>query len=588
LRRARELDSRERRKSSSYSRSYPNTPAAHPSSFTPGPPHPLQPPMSTPGDFSTLPYPATPGKPLQSGPEYGPFPVSKAFTDGGSGPKHLPGPGLNHPGRTPYHPDHNMLELEGRMRDLDMGRDRNLAHFNGGPSYNMEAKGKNPYDYDLRGAGQYNWGPVGPQGGKPMGPQDGGPSGARSGGPSGARSGGPSGAHGGEPMGPYAGGPSGAHGGEQMGPYGGRPQGAHGGAPKGAHGGGPMGHHGGEPMGPYGGPMGSQGGGPMRPQGGEPMGPQGGGPMRSQGGGPMGSQGGGPMRPQGGGPMGPQGGGPMGPQGGGPMGPQGGPSKGMGGMGMPKAGPNGWDFSEMGLPNENVGPSKGNARLSKGFGMKSNHERYFDEQGDFGHPDMGGFASQPRKPNTQGLPPNQFSYEGLPPQHSKAGGTRPPPNSHSMPPDQFFDSLPANPRKPGGPGNSVHEGPFIPSKQGAIRSLNELNSSFPPQAFPSQQTYSKNQFPDGPMSGGYSPYGSGMPGNPQLMGYQQQPQAPPGFRRPVGGSQSFRSFDPLKIQDMDAFYEHIPRMPMILQAHDVQHEDWIRCMQVCGIYATKH
>ncbi|KAI0080703.1 hypothetical protein K474DRAFT_1657513, partial [Panus rudis PR-1116 ss-1] len=36
----------------------------------------------------------------------------------------------------------------------------------------------------------------------------------------------------------------------------------------------------------------------------------------------------------------------------------------------------------------------------------------------------------------------------------------------------------------------------------------------------------------------------------------------------------------MKIQDMDDFFENIPRMPLVLVTHDVYHEDWIRFMTV--------
>ena len=36
----------------------------------------------------------------------------------------------------------------------------------------------------------------------------------------------------------------------------------------------------------------------------------------------------------------------------------------------------------------------------------------------------------------------------------------------------------------------------------------------------------------------------------------------------------------MKIQDMDDFFENLPRMPKVLVPHDVYHEDWIRFMQV--------
>lgn len=56
--------------------------------------------------------------------------------------------------------------------------------------------------------------------------------------------------------------------------------------------------------------------------------------------------------------------------------------------------------------------------------------------------------------------------------------------------------------------------------------------------------------------------------------------APEGFSRPPSLAQPYTRFDTLKIQDMDDFFENIPRMPLVLVPHDVYHEDWIRLMTV--------
>jgi hypothetical protein len=64
-----------------------------------------------------------------------------------------------------------------------------------------------------------------------------------------------------------------------------------------------------------------------------------------------------------------------------------------------------------------------------------------------------------------------------------------------------------------------------------------------------------------------------FPGEAQLA-------APEGFSRPINAAQPYTPFETMKIQDMDDFAEHIPRMPLVLQPHDVYHEDWIRLMQV--------
>jgi hypothetical protein len=92
-----------------------------------------------------------------------------------------------------------------------------------------------------------------------------------------------------------------------------------------------------------------------------------------------------------------------------------------------------------------------------------------------------------------------------------------------------------------------------------------------------------------PPAGGVSPNIGGMTSLTGPGGYagQQQEQlaAPEGFSRPVNAAQPYTPFDPMKIQDMDAFLDNIPKMPLVLQPHDVYHSDWIRFMQVRWTYS---
>ncbi|KAF8268269.1 hypothetical protein EI94DRAFT_1197862 [Lactarius quietus] len=71
-----------------------------------------------------------------------------------------------------------------------------------------------------------------------------------------------------------------------------------------------------------------------------------------------------------------------------------------------------------------------------------------------------------------------------------------------------------------------------------------------------------------------------MGGGATLAG-PEPPMLPPpdGFSRPANLAQSYTFFETMKIQDMDDFYDNIPRMPMVLVPHDVYHEDWIRLCQ---------
>jgi len=63
--------------------------------------------------------------------------------------------------------------------------------------------------------------------------------------------------------------------------------------------------------------------------------------------------------------------------------------------------------------------------------------------------------------------------------------------------------------------------------------------------------------------------------------FSEEPQlaAPEGFSRPINAAQPYTPFEMMRVQDMDDFANHIPRMPLVLQPHDVFHEDWIRFMQ---------
>jgi hypothetical protein len=55
---------------------------------------------------------------------------------------------------------------------------------------------------------------------------------------------------------------------------------------------------------------------------------------------------------------------------------------------------------------------------------------------------------------------------------------------------------------------------------------------------------------------------------------------PEGFTRRPNRSQPYTPFEPVKIQDLDDFVDHMPRMPLALVPHDVLHPDWIRFMTV--------
>ena len=66
---------------------------------------------------------------------------------------------------------------------------------------------------------------------------------------------------------------------------------------------------------------------------------------------------------------------------------------------------------------------------------------------------------------------------------------------------------------------------------------------------------------------------------PQSQNEQGMLPPPECFSRPPNPTQTYTQFDTLKIQDVDDLINHIPRMPVVLNAHDVYHSDWIKFMQ---------
>ncbi|KAG2755752.1 hypothetical protein P692DRAFT_20768169 [Suillus brevipes Sb2] len=76
---------------------------------------------------------------------------------------------------------------------------------------------------------------------------------------------------------------------------------------------------------------------------------------------------------------------------------------------------------------------------------------------------------------------------------------------------------------------------------------------------------------------------AGFPSSPRMPGAatggeSMQLAAPEAFSRPPNAAQPYTPFSVMRIQDMDKFYDQIPRMPLVLDTHDVYHQDWIRFM----------
>ncbi|KAF8738149.1 hypothetical protein AX14_011735 [Amanita brunnescens Koide BX004] len=82
-----------------------------------------------------------------------------------------------------------------------------------------------------------------------------------------------------------------------------------------------------------------------------------------------------------------------------------------------------------------------------------------------------------------------------------------------------------------------------------------------------------------PRSRAASPMPGGMPLPPEASFDRHQPTIPDCFSRPLNTTHSYPAFDPIKIQEMDEFLERLPKLPLVLQSHDVTHHDWIRLTQ---------
>ena len=189
---------------------------------------------------------------------------------------------------------------------------------------------------------------------------------------------------------------------------------------------------------------------------------------------------------------------------------------------------------------------------------------------------------------------------GAPEQAILSRSRAPSPNPMGGPGGMYGQRAPS-PNPMGGPGPGGY-GQRAPSPSpGAMfggnrsRAPSPIPGAVPPAQYP--QPLSRGRAPS-PLPGAPPPPYSGQQGGFQYsnanalprsprhgggMPLAQEPQMlppPDGFSRPANLAQSYTFFDTMKIQDMDDFYENMPRMPKVLVPHDVYHEDWIRFIQV--------
>ncbi len=78
----------------------------------------------------------------------------------------------------------------------------------------------------------------------------------------------------------------------------------------------------------------------------------------------------------------------------------------------------------------------------------------------------------------------------------------------------------------------------------------------------------------GAVPAAYQPFSQQMPQQTGMPDPDQgQLAAPEGFSRPINAAVSFTPFDKMKVQDMDTIVDNPPRMPAVLQPHDVYPSD---------------
>jgi hypothetical protein len=134
--------------------------------------------------------------------------------------------------------------------------------------------------------------------------------------------------------------------------------------------------------------------------------------------------------------------------------------------------------------------------------------------------------------------------------------------------------------------------PIPPSRGPPLRST----SPFPRAPSPYSGVYPSGHVLEGqPLSRSRAP--SPMPGPPSVAfptsprvpsfaagADHPQLSTPEAFSRPANAAQSYTPFNTMKIQEMEQFFDQIPRMPLVLETHDVYHQDWIRFMNVCFLF----
>ncbi|KAG2339836.1 hypothetical protein BDR05DRAFT_1002968 [Suillus weaverae] len=171
----------------------------------------------------------------------------------------------------------------------------------------------------------------------------------------------------------------------------------------------------------------------------------------------------------------------------------------------------------------------------------------------------------PRAPSPYARP---ISRAPSPYHGQQATSTYPPPHrapSPFVPPGQIHSVYPR--------GHVLEGQPIAAPRSRAPSPMPGAGSGFPSSPrMPSTGFSSSPRMPNAGFSS--SPR---MPGA-TTGGESLQLAAPEAFSRPPNAAQPYTPFSVMRIQDMDTFYDQIPRMPLVLDTHDVYHQDWIRFM----------
>lgn len=193
-----------------------------------------------------------------------------------------------------------------------------------------------------------------------------------------------------------------------------------------------------------------------------------------------------------------------------------------------------------------------------------------------------------------GYPPAQaagYSNPSYPPSGHGADNYRAPSPFRGAPEQAILSrSRAPSPNPMGGPGlygqRAPSPGPGAMYGGNRSRAPSPIPGGYPPAQYPQPLNRSRAPSPaPPPYSGQPGQYPNALPRSPRVGGgmpLAPEPHMlppPDGFSRPANLAQSYTFFDTMKIQDMDDFYDNMPRMPKVLVPHDVYHEDWIRFIQ---------